>query len=99
MRRVTTPLHYFLSLILFLFSAAAFAQDDAGISAITQPAAVVCRGSANVEATLHNFGAGNITTATVQWTVNGILQAPVVYTGTLIPGGDTTFILGTYNFN
>lgn len=99
MRRVTTPLHYILSFLLFIFCTSAFAQDDAGISAITQPSGTVCRGSANVEATLHNYGAANITTATVQWSVNGILQTPVSYAGTLIPGDDTTMLLGTYSFN
>ncbi len=99
MRRVTTPLHYILSFFLFLICSSTFAQDDAGISAITQPAGTVCRGSANVEATLHNYGAANITTATVQWSVNGVLQTPVSYAGTLVPGGDTTMLLGAYNFN
>jgi len=99
MRRVTTPLHYILFFILFLFFTAASAQDDAGISAITQPSGSVCRGTANVEATLHNYGAANISTVTVEWSVNGILQAPVNYAGTLTPGGDTTLVLGSYAFN
>src|SRR5689334_4255886 len=99
MRRVTTPFHYILSFILLTFCTSAFAQDDAGISAITSPAGTVCRGVANVEATLHNYGAANITTATVQWSVNGTLQTPVTYTGTLIPGDDTTMLLGTFSFN
>src|SRR6188768_2865828 len=99
MRRITTSLNYLLSFILILFCTAAFAQDDAGIAAITQPAGTVCRGNANVEATLHNYGAANITTVTVQWSVNGILQAPVNYAGTLTPGDDTTLLLGNFNFN
>src|SRR4051812_10080844 len=99
MRRVTTPLHYLLSFILLLFCTAAFAQDDAGIAAITQPTGTVCRGNASVEAILHNYGAANITTVTVKWTVNGILQTPVSYNGTLTPGDDTTLTLGSYNFN
>src|SRR5215218_10148061 len=99
MRRVSTCLHNILTFVIFLFCTAAFAQDDAGIAAITQPAGTVCRGNAGVEATLHNYGAANITTVTVQWSVNGILQAPVNYAGTLVPGGDTTLLLGSYNFN
>ena len=99
MRRESTSLHNFLFIINLLFCTAAFAQDDAGIAAITQPTGTVCRGNANVEAILHNYGAGNITTATVQWSVNGILQAPVNYAGTLTPGDDTTLLLGSFNFN
>ena len=100
MRRILTSLSFLiLCLTISLFCNSAQAQDDAGISAITQPVGTVCRGSANVEATLHNYGAVNITTATVQWTVNGVLQAPANFAGTLIPGGDVTVSLGAYNFN
>ena len=100
MRRSFTSLNSKLFLIAFsLFSTIASAQDDAGIAAITQPAGTVCRGNADVEATLHNYGALNITTCTVQWNVNGVLQTPVNFNGTLTPGSDTTLVLGNYVFN
>ena len=101
MRRCITSLHsifLFVAVSLFLISPV-LAQDDAGIAAITQPSGTVCRGTANVDATLHNYGAANITTCTVQWSVNGVLQAPLSYVGTLLPGGDTTLTVGSYNFN
>ncbi|CAN5652287.1 hypothetical protein BH11BAC1_BH11BAC1_01500 [soil metagenome] len=98
MRRISTSLSS-LILCLSLFCNYSQAQDDAGISAITQPVGTVCRGSANVAATLHNYGAANITTVTVQWSVNGVLQTPLSYAGTLVPGGDTTLSLGAFNFN
>ncbi|MCX6274174.1 MAG: T9SS type A sorting domain-containing protein [Bacteroidetes bacterium] len=100
MRRIITSLPSLVSILcLSLFSIQTQAQDDAGIAGITQPASTVCRGNANVEATLHNYGAVNITTCTVQWTVNGVLQAPFSYSGTLTPGSDATVTLGNYIFN
>ncbi len=100
MRRTITSLPTLICfLTLSLFYTQTQAQDDAGIAGITQPSGTVCRGNANVEATLHNYGAVNINTCTVQWTVNGVLQTPFSYSGTLIPGGDTSVTLGNYNFN
>lgn len=99
MRRIITSPTLLSLIFISFFGMAAQAQDDAGIAAITQPSGTVCRGSANVNATLHNYGAANITSATVQWKVNGVLQTAVSYTGTLTPGSDTSLNLGSYNFN
>src|SRR6185369_8814215 len=100
MRRIITSLPSLISMMaLSLFCITARAQDDAGIAAIAQPSGTVCRGNANVDATLHNYGAVNITTCTIQWIVNGVTQTAVSYTGTLTPGSDTTLTLGIYNFN
>ncbi len=100
MRRIITSLPTLVfSFTLLLFQFNVQAQDDAGISGITQPSGTVCRGNANVEATLHNYGAVNISTCTVQWMVNGILQTPFAYSGTLTPGSDATIALGNFNFN
>ncbi len=96
MRRFSTP---FVFLLYFFFASLTLQAQDAGVAAITQPTGTVCRGSASVEATLHNYGAVDISTCTVQWTVNGVAQTAYSFIGTLTPGSDAAVTLGNYNFN
>ena len=100
MRRIITSLPTLVTfLTLSLASYCVSAQDDVGIAAITQPSGTVCRGNANIEVTLHNYGAVNISTCAIQWSVDGILQTPYSYAGTHTPGSDDSVIIRHYYFN
>jgi hypothetical protein len=79
------------------------ASDDIGVVGIDSPA-VFCPGIESVWASINNFGTTQVTSATVNWSVDGAVQTPAAFTGTLdtIGGtGNTTaqILLGTFNFN
>ena len=69
---------------------ASTAPNDAGVASIDSPL-VVCSPSANVFATIRNFGTNIIDSVTVNWSYNGTAQTPFQYIGTL----DTSNGLGT----
>ena len=72
-------------------------NNDAGI---TDFPGAYCPGSpANVTVTLKNFGLTNLTSATINWSVNGVPQTPYTWAGTLAPGATANVIVGTYTFN
>ncbi len=64
--------------------------DDAGVSVIAGPTNF-CEGTEDIKVTIRNFGSNQITSATVNWTFNGVLQTPVSFSGTL----DTLFGTGS----
>ncbi|HOI01139.1 MAG TPA: hypothetical protein PLE85_11455, partial [Bacteroidales bacterium] len=75
------------------------APNDAGIWAFTSPQSPALPGNETVKVLLRNFGTDTLNSATVNWSVNGIAQTSVPWTGMLMPQGDTaTVTLGTYNF-
>ncbi|BDS10362.1 T9SS type A sorting domain-containing protein [Aureispira anguillae] len=71
--------------------------NDAGIVA-HQPQ-LLCPGTANITASLRNFGTQNLSTATIHWSVNSIAQTPIHWTGSLSPNQQISVSLGTYTFN
>jgi len=68
---------------------------DIGISAIDSPSVPTCNLSNEVWATISNTGITTVTTATVQWEVNGTAQTAFSYTGSLTAGSDTSLMIGT----
>lgn len=72
---------------------------DAGISAIPSPAATVAPGVYSVTAMIYNYGTTLLTSATVNWRVNGVLQTPYNWTGAVAPGNSSgPIIIGNRNF-
>lgn len=71
-------------------------NDDAGISAIISPVEL-CPGNANVTVRLKNYGAINLTSAMVNWSVNNVAQTPVSFIGSLVPGADSVLNIGTFS--
>jgi trimeric autotransporter adhesin len=70
---------------------------DAAMSEVTMPVAPYTAGSKSFSAKIRNAGTTTITSATVNWSVNGVTQTPVSYTGTLTGGSVSSSIsLGTY---
>lgn len=58
---------------------------DAGIGQIVYPTGgVIANTSFNVIAKIKNYGTDTLTAATVNWTVDGVLQTPFSWTGTVL---------------
>ena len=71
--------------------------NDAGLLGFTNVNA--CMGNANgVRLKLRNNGVNALTTATINWKVNGIQQPAYQYNGNLITGDTTTITIGSYTF-
>ncbi len=70
--------------------------DDAGIASILGFTPPVCKGTYPVDVVVQNFGSDQLTTVTVQWTLNGTAQNDFTYTTTIDTvggvGADTALI-------
>jgi len=72
-------------------------SNDAGISAI-YPAVPYAAGTETVQARLENFGKNTLTSATVNWQINGTTGTAYSWTGSLASGATAIVSLGTNNF-
>ena len=73
--------------------------DDAGITALNAPVPPVIPGINNVDVTMFNYGASSLTSATINWTVNGVPQTPFPWSGLIVSFGSASGItIGSYNF-
>ncbi|MCB2204642.1 right-handed parallel beta-helix repeat-containing protein [bacterium] len=75
---------------------------DAGITAVLSPSSF-CGGVEPVRFELSNFGTQQLTSATINWTVNNVPQTPFSWTGLLDTAGgagatSAAVTVGTYNF-
>lgn len=71
-------------------------NNDAGITSITTSTPPpFAAGSNNIVAVMRNFGGNAVTSATINWTINGISQSPVSWSGTLASGQSTNVTLAT----
>ena len=70
--------------------------NDAGITGLYNVA--YCPGSNPVQVVLKNFGSANLTSATINWSVNGVPQTPYLWTGNLAFGASTNVTVGNYVF-
>ena len=78
------------------------ASNDVGVIGIPQPN-IFCAGSQAVVASVQNFGVNKVTSFTVNWSVNGTMQTPYVFSGNLdtIGGSGSAVVqvpLGNYTF-
>lgn len=71
--------------------------NDAGLLAFSQPSAPLCGGSQNCVVNLANSGTNTLTSATINWEINGVLQAPYNWTGSLAPNSNTNVTIGNIN--
>ena len=69
------------------------------VSAITNPNSGFCVGSQDVYVNLSNFGLNTITSATIEWSVNGTAQTAYSWTGSLASGAVTSVKIGSYAFS
>ena len=71
--------------------------NDAGMSAFVGLGSV-CPGVASVSATVNNYGLTALTQVTLNWSINSVVQTPVVYSTSIAVGGNATVLLGNYTF-
>lgn len=71
---------------------------DAAILQIPEVVNGVAPGEQTISLQLINLGTTELTDLTVEWTVNGVQQTAVDWTGTLLPFADLALELGTTNF-
>ncbi|PSK90074.1 PKD domain-containing protein [Taibaiella chishuiensis] len=63
-------------------------STDAGVTALNAPVGPFCSSLKQVKVTIANLGLNVINTVQVNWSLNGILQTPVSYSGTLAVAGN-----------
>ena len=69
---------------------------DAAITAYVLPALPHCAATLDVQFELTNAGADPLNSVTINWTVNGVAQSPVNWTGPSLASGSSTIVtLGT----
>jgi parallel beta-helix repeat protein len=62
------------------------APNDVGINALTSPKAG-CAGTQDVTVTIENYGTKKLTSATINWSIDGVAQTAYSYTGSLDTSG------------
>lgn len=67
------------------FEFAPTASTDIGIAEIIAPAAPFAAGTYPINVRIRNSGTGTVTSATINWSINGTPQTPFAWTGTLSP--------------
>lgn len=72
--------------------------SDAGITTITGPVAPFASGSNPVLVALRNYGTQALTSAQINWSVNGVLQAPFAWSGNLSTAETDTVAVGNFDF-
>jgi hypothetical protein len=77
----------------------AFPGIDAGIAHVIQPSGTVIAGTIqNLEVNLHNYGLNTLTSVTINWRLNNVLQAPFTWTGSLPHGASIPVTIATMPF-
>lgn len=69
-------------------------SNDASVTALAGPLGTYCSSVKQVKVTIKNSGVTTINTVQVNWRLNGVLQTPVSYTGTLLPYASAVVTLG-----
>lgn len=71
---------------------------DAGVKSFLSSTRI-CSGVNAVEVSVGNFGLNNITSGTINWSVNGTAQTPYNWSGNIASGNSSASIaIGTFNF-
>ena len=71
---------------------------DAGINEIVSPDNPLAGGLQEVTVLLQNQGANNLGSATINWSVNEVLQSPYPWTGSLAEGESAIVAIGDHDF-
>ncbi len=71
-------------------------NDDAAITSFEVGS--VCAGNNPIAVKLRSLGANALTSVNIHWTLNGVPQTMIAYSGSLATGADTSLILGNINF-
>lgn len=68
---------------------------DAGVVSLLSPVGTYCSSNKDVNVSIKNYGLTNINSVQIHWSLNGVLQTPVNYSGTLTPNAVANVTLGT----
>lgn len=71
---------------------------DAGLTKVLAPLSPLTLGSQNVDVQIKSFGTTALTSANIEWQINGTTQTSASWFGSLGFGDSSTATLGTYNF-
>ena len=71
-------------------------MNDAGIVDVFVPTTL---GSQTVEAEIKNFGVATLNTASINWSVDGVVQTPFNFTGSIASYETDTVAIGVFNFS
>lgn len=76
-----------------------FIPVDAGVTAFNGPLSPITLGVNNVDVTITNFGTDTLTSANIEWSVNGVVQTTSPWTGAVpFNTTDGPNTIGSYNF-
>lgn len=82
----------------FLFKHFDDQYNDAGILEAYIP--TYCLGdSADISVELKNWGFNNISSADINWSIDGVLQTPFSFSGVIAPGASDSIFLGKHMFS
>ncbi len=73
-------------------------NNDAGMIALILPISPATTGAQPVKVSFKDWGVLNLTSATINWSVNGVSQSPYLWTGNIVSGYVDTVQIGSYNF-
>lgn len=71
---------------------------NAGITGLVSPVEPFSAGNNPVSVTLRNFGTQLLTSTSVNWSVNGVLQPQYNWTGSLPTNSNEVVLIGNFNF-
>jgi hypothetical protein len=71
---------------------------DAGLFTIVYPETPFAQANLPVKAVVQNFGGTTITSATINWELNGVAQVAANFNGSLATGDTASVLLGNVNF-
>lgn len=74
------------------------ASQDAGIIGFSSPIMPLTLGTHNVNAVVKNFGPTTVTSAKIDWSVNGVAQTQATFYGTLTSNDTISSLIGSYGF-
>lgn len=69
--------------------------NDAGIPTLSSPTVPMPTGSSSIDIRLKNYGLSTLTSANINWSLNGITQTGTSFSGTLSRDSTATIALGT----
>ena len=69
--------------------------NDAGISGFVNPVVPTCTFNDTVSVTLNNYGTDTLTSSSINWSWNSIVQTPIFWTGSIAPLSSATVYVGT----
>jgi parallel beta-helix repeat protein len=69
---------------------------DAGVVEITEPLSPTNLQNQNVLVSIQNFGTNNLTSATINWSINGTPQTPFSWLGNIATSALDTFVVGSF---